>query len=468
LFALLAGGLGCRETGYVLTATRADAGDSDATVFNDMGVTPGGCDSYVPGRELALCAASYLGGAGEDRADGVALDPNGNVLIAARLSEAPFGLTPTELGDGQAGVLRLSPTGRAPLSWTQVASRIRDLSVGGDEARIALATEDGVAALDADARELLWRFDVEGGALRVDSGADGSVAALLADGTVNLLTADGAPRVAFGVDADAVHDIALDTATDSIFVAGARQDAGGCEGTSPMLRSYGFNGRVQWRRFDFSDADGHCDAAEGVRVTLGRDGLLYYAGQSTGPDSAHGRDPQDATVPGPIVGGDAYARPDATDGPVGFVARFDPGSGQMDRGQWLVPRDGDRGQRLLIQGLDAGAGGHVFVSGEAGCCIEGRDELRLSGQRPGAYDGGDLFVAVLSPDLQQRMSWFTLTGERGSAASASGVAVGSRFAAVVANQPSSQGALITAAALSPEPAGETEAYVAIWPAPAAQ
>jgi hypothetical protein len=462
---LLDGAWGCRETGFVLTALRSDAGSADATVFNDMGVTPGGCDQYTPGSELGLCAATYLGGAGEDRTDGVAFDADGNVLIAARLSEPPFGLSPRELGDGQAGVLRLYPTGRAPLSWTQVASRIRDLSVGGDPAQIALATEDGVAVLDANARELLWRFDVEGGALRVDSGTDGSVVALLPDGTVNLLGADGAPLVAFGVEAERVLDVALDTATDSVFVVGARLDADGCDGPTPMLRSYGFNGRVQWRRFDFADADGHCDDAEGVRVTVGRDGLLYYAGQSGGPDSAHGRDPQDATVPGPIVGGDVYASPEAADGPVGFVARFDPGSGQMDRGQWLVPRDGERGQRLLITGLDADAGGHVFVSGEAGCCIEQRDALRLSGQRPGDYDGGDLFVAVLSPDLEQRLSWFTLSGSPGSAATASGVAVGGRFAAVVANQPGSDGALITTAALAPEPAGETEGYVAIWPAP---
>ncbi|MDD9933213.1 MAG: hypothetical protein OXT09_06405 [Myxococcales bacterium] len=457
----------CTERGFVLSLQGDHgAGDNsaDAGAFYDMGVAPGGCDTFTPGDRFGLCSASYLGGAGEDRADGVTFDRDGNLLVAARLSETPFGLSEQRLGAGEAGVLRLSPTGRAALSWTPLASRIRDMAVGGSDGRIALATEDGVSVLDSEARELLWMREEEGGVERVDVGGDGSVATLLVDGTIVLLTPDGSPRTAFRVVADRVEDLTLDTDSDLIHVAGGRA-AEGCPGLMPFLRAYSQGGREQWRRFDFADADGHCDSAWGRRVTIGADGQLYYAGQNEGEDTPHLRDPQDVSVPAAVAGGDAYGAPEGATEPFAFVARFDPSTGEMDRAQVLITRDGERGGRVRINAIDADEQGHIFLAGEAGCCIDRRDELRVGGVRPGEFDQSDIFVAVLSPDLDEREAWVTFTGQAGSNALATGVAVGGRFAAVVGNQPEPGPGLITLAALAPEPLGSSDAFVAVWPAP---
>lgn len=468
--ALLPLALACQDAGLVLAA---QDGASPAVSFDggvgfvDMGGGGPNCYRFAAGPEFALCTATYIGEDGPDQAVAVGIGADGEVVVAGNFATLPFDIPePGDAGDRSGALLRFDSTGTRSLGAARVDARIWDMAVQQASAqRIAIATEAGVAVYDDNGAEQTWSFELPVGAERVTIGETGTVAALDGEGVIHLFNAAGSPIAAFAVDAPTVADIAIDDQRDLVFAVGSRGASGACDGPLPFLRAYDFTSRLAWRAYDFEDPGAECAPSQGDRIELGRDGMLYYAGHNRGGDSVHLKDPSDVDVLAPISSYDEYTRGSGVVTEThGFVARFNPETGEVLGGQALLPRDGETGGRLAIHAIDADARGHVYLAGESACCIDARDAISVGGQMPGPYDDGDMFVAILAPDFSERLSWVTWTGPDGVSGVASGIAVGERFAAVVANQRYSVSPMITHAALQAAPKDATDAFLSVWPA----
>lgn len=457
----------CMDDGFVLTQ-KIPGMDGSTAMDGATDASSPSCAQYTPGVALTVCTAGYLGGTGENRPTAVAITPAGSIVVAGTFSDDGFrGERTTLPGGTTGGVLVLSSEGRAIRASTRIGTAVYDMAVNDVTGDVAVGGDFGVALLSADAKEEHWRASIEGGAIRVDIGHEGTVAALTADGTVRLFDRAGDVLLTMPTTDATVSDIAVDDASGLFFLVGANQPGGSCTGSMPFLRGYGVDGEVRFRNYDFPDAEGQCASSRGVRVAMGRDGKLYYAGENHGGNTVHLRDPQDLASPARLVSYDTYT---AGHHPAireyTFVARFEPATGEMELGQVLLPRDDDgTGGMLFVHTIAADEHGNVYVGGRATCCLARRDELRISGIAPGTYRAGDNSLAILSPDFRERLTWTTFTLDNESPATTVAVAVGRGLAAMLADQPAGAGRLITVDAIASDPPGTSQAFLATFRAP---
>lgn len=466
---------GAAETG----GTEAGGTTSAGTTSDDSGPAPIDCGAFTPGPDFHVCTATYLGGAGADAAGGLDFAPDGTLVVGGGFPGHAFGATPTVIGDGDGAVVRMASDGRTVLSVTRLAAAVQDLAVAAD-GTIAVVGEFGAARLAADGSAALWSAALPG-ARRVAVGVDGTVAALH-DAAVAVFAADGAALGEFAVAGTAVHDIAVDGVSHSVFATGYRQsDQGACQQyKSTFIRSYGYDGAVQWVNYDWDgeDVDDTEDCADstGFGLAIGRDGKLYYAAKSDGGNTVHRKQPRDLTADAPNVATDPYDTPYGLKGAnaVGYYARFDPATGAHEGGQFLVSRKAGPGEDPAAAEANAAppdqatalADGTIVVVGNAAYLLEGHDDKSIDGVPLGAYTAYEPYVLIVSPDFQQRLAWtaFTAAGP----GSSRGVAVGPDRAAALFGQSAedvAKGPLITVDALQPSPGGDAEAWLTVFPAP---
>jgi hypothetical protein len=312
-------------------------------------------------------------------------------------------------------------------------------------------------------------------------GSDGTIAALH-DKTVAVFAADGAALGEFDVAGTTIHDIAVDGASQSVFATGYRQsDQGACQQyKSTFIRSYGYDGAVQWVNYDWDgeDVDDTEDCADstGFGVAIGRDGKLYYAAKSDGGNTVHRKQPRDLNADAPNVATDPYDTPYGLKGAnaVGYYARFDPATGAHEGGQFLVSRKAGPDEDPAAAEANAAppdkatalADGTMVVVGNAAYLLAGHDDKSIDGVPLGAYTAYEPYVLIVSADFQQRLAWtaFTAAGPGASRA----VAVGPDRAAALFEQSAEdagKGPLITVDALQPAPGGDAEAWLAVFPTP---
>ena len=165
-----------------------------------------------------------------DSVTGVRIQADGALALSANLSGGPvFDSLKTEAGGI---VIRTNPEGNKVLSALRVGSKIRDLAIDGQE-NIVVATEDqGVLKLDPTGSKVLWKFDTEGPACRVDAGADGTIAALrysnpdqdtkTGSGQIYVISADGKKIGQFGGHRETT-DLCIDTKSKTVVHIGWRQ-----------------------------------------------------------------------------------------------------------------------------------------------------------------------------------------------------------------------------------------------------
>jgi hypothetical protein len=435
---------------------------------------------FAAGDDLSVCTATYLGGPGVDFASAVDIAPDGSVLVGGAFDSYDLGQKPINLMGGGAGaVLRLDGSGRTITSLSRIGGGVSDLEVDRQSGKIAVSGDFGVALLDAAATKVLWNVSLGGSATKVAVGSDGTVAAL-AGKTITVLDASGATVGTIDVQsATSVNDIAVDGASKSVLTTGYRQDDGGAcsQYKSTFVRGYAYTGAMKWKDYDWTHNDvgasGDCADSQGLSLAMGRDGKLYYAGKSDGGNTVHQKDPRDLSKQAPNVSADQYNTPYGFKGAnaIGYYARFDPATGTIDKGQFVVARKGAdasaEGNACVPSAITADEKGNVYVVGDSAYEIQNHDQKKIGGISVGPYTAYEAFLLVLSPDLSQRLAWtvFTASGP----ADATGIAAANGSGALVAEQSGAQltkGTLITTSALQKAPGGgDGEGYLVVFPTP---
>jgi len=280
-----------------------------------------------------------------------------------------------------------------------------------------------------------------------------------------------------------ITDIAIDDASKTVFATGFKQDDGApCTQLQiPFIRAHGFDGTSKWKAYDWNKAEvggvNECADSRGYGLAMGRDGKLYYAGESHGGNTVHRRMPQNIGEMAPVVKSDAYNDPYNLNGaaPIGFYARLDPATGAIEQGQFLCTRLGTgKGNAARPRAIAADEKGTVFVAGASACCIENGDTKTVNGSPAmPAYAGGG-FVLVVSPDFKQRLAWTAFNGDKGSGANGISIAAGQVSAALLFRQqidPAKQMStidipLLTFDAVQSSPGGgESDGHLVVFPTP---
>jgi hypothetical protein len=422
-----------------------------------------------------VCAATFLGGSGANHLGSVDVAPDGTLVVAGAVEGSNLGVTPTTLMGGTTGaVVRLNSTGTKVLSMSAIGTLVSGLQVDRVDGKIAVAGDFGVALLDAVAGSILWSKAISGGASVVSIGDDGTIAALSGN-TVSVFSEVGMPLGTISIPATSTNGVAVDGADQSVIVTGYRQDNGGAcsEYKSTFILAYAYaGGSPKWTDYawthDQVGAAGQCADTTGFVVTMGRDGKLYYAAKSDGGDTVHQNDPRDLSKPAPNVATDAYNQPYGLSGAnaIGYYARFDPATGLIERGQFVLSRNGSAGNAAVPSAIAADEKGDVFIAGNAAYEIDNRSSDQINGHDAGNYAAYDVFGLIVSPDFTQRLTWTVFNG--GGPGTATAVVAGKGIAALGAEQTSAEyagGALITVNALQPSPQGASDGYLAVWPAP---
>ncbi|WP_027482422.1 Ig-like domain-containing protein [Deinococcus pimensis] len=390
--------------------------------------------------DLPVTTAGYLGGAGGDDVRGADIASDGTIVLGGRFERTDLGVTPTYLlGGGEGAVARLSGDGKRVLSLTRLGGIIYDLEIDRTSGRIAVIGDFGFALLSADAKNVIWSvrefgLDAE---RRVAVAGDGTVVTLV-NGTpggrlVRAYDAQGG-KLGERVFTDSfVMDVAVDPVSRSVFVAGYNNKVLPQDNSLPgapvqvaFLRSFPYDlSAAKWRNWDYSGGDLNGQEADtrGYRISLGRDGMLYFLGENAGGNTifrwderspigtlGDGRRGLIETDCACWVAYDEYSLPyNAGAAHFGYFARIDPASGNVLKGQFAVPRlPNTRSNAFRVRAIAADEGGRVYVGGVSAYTFPNRTGKSVGGQARSAYGGGDLVMLIVSPDFGTRIAWHAM------------------------------------------------------------
>ncbi|MEC4852562.1 MAG: DUF4347 domain-containing protein, partial [Jaaginema sp. PMC 1079.18] len=407
---------------------------------------------------LQVNSASYLGGTGNDAAAAVEIAPNNTVLMAGTISN-------------QGQITRLDGSGQNILAIYTVGSNIADMDVNRVNGNITVIGDSGVTTLKSDGT-VFWSASLTGakGTRRVAVAQDGTVAVLESNNSysnqVTVFGANGTQLGSFSLNsAKSVDDIAIDSQTQSVFVAGFRQVASDLQ--LPLFNSYSYIGNAKWSNYDFSatEAKNKGDTADtrGLRVAMGRDGMLYYAGSLDGGTNVYRRNSQDINQNATYnVNIDDYTNTSNTSaGKYGYFARVNPTTGETLKGQYVVNRlSSGKGNSFSINAITASETGEVFIGGSSAATVKHRDSLQINGNTIGNYTMGEGAVIAVSSDFSNRELVAVWAGSGTVAASGiNGVAAANGLRAIASTV---SGSMITVNAIQSAIAGGKDAYLSVW------
>ncbi|MGH2354834.1 MAG: hypothetical protein ACRDJN_24765 [Chloroflexota bacterium] len=416
---------------------------------------------------LEVTTATYLGGAGAQAA-AVDVAPDGGVIfggvwpraratggdpstghLAGQMADSGYasGLeTVSLLGGGDGVVVRVAagppsgmgsatptpatphgaeavgvtaPTAPVVLSVTRIGASVDDLKVNAGGA-IAACGDFGVAVLDPTASAVLWADD-PGPVRRCAFGDDGTVAAL-AGHSVYVYGSGGGMLGNWSAGVSHHNDVAIDSGRNAVITTGYtnRRTARGLRVQVAFLRAWSYSGVLRWSNYDVPADQLWPLVADtrGVRVSMGRDGKLYFAGESAGGDSIFSRSPAEPGA-GAALSDEQLARTDAFTIPyntrsnhITWFGRYDPADGTLERGQFLLARldSGDRrGNTIRPRAIMADETGRVYLAGVTTSSIHNRDDQSIAGTQVGPYTGSEAFVLVVQPDFRERVVWTPFT-----------------------------------------------------------
>ncbi len=443
---------------------------------------PRDCPPFAAGNNLAVCTATYLTGAGEDKAGGVAIANDGAILYVGTLAEAYPGAKNVDLPGGKAGLLRLTADGRQVQSVARLGAAASDVDVAPRSGHMVVAGDFGVQVLNptGDGSLFTWK---EMPTERVAAGSDGTFVAL-SGRTIVVLDSRGVQKSRFEVSTNReVTDIAIDGQNQLIFATGFKQDDGApCTQLQiPFVRAYDYAGTLKWKGYDWTrtEVGSECADSRGIALALGADGQLYYVGESHGGNTVHRRMPRDIAAFAPNVKTDGYNDAYNMNGaaPVGYVARLLPATGDIAAGQIFLTRlNNGKGNAARPNAVAANEAGIVLIGGSAACCIENATMRTVNGQAAmpaGTYAGGG-FALILQADFKQRLTWTTWNGAKGGGATPVGVAArGGAMAIGLQHAPTkdsvslevSEAPLIVDRALFVKGGGTSDAFLSVWKSP---
>ncbi|WP_143131386.1 SBBP repeat-containing protein [Noviherbaspirillum humi] len=424
---------GGNASGSPFAAANTPGGMATTSPIATTGYTPsagqGGTAAAVPATgcpgtlsppsnasSLNTRAATYLGMGAQDEANAVEIDTNCSLLVGGRFTGTDFARTAVDLiGGGTGGaVLRLNASGTTVLAVIRVGGLVSDLALRRANGDMAIASDAGVVVAGADGKTVRWKHTSGGAAQRVAIAEDGHAAALFGK-TLRVFDPQGQLKFERAFGDSAVNDVAIDSASGLVFVTGfAQRNGAPCSQLQvAWIRSYTLAGAAAWKAWDWSKdeagAGSNCADTRGLRVAMGRDGKLYFAGESAGGNTIYRWLPTDLSKPAPNVANDSYnTEYNTASNHITYFARLNPATGTPEKGQLLLTRLGSgKGNSIFPRGLAADEAGNVYVAGNAAYAIANRTSLSINGKTLAAYAGGDPFVLVVSPDFATRRLWIT-------------------------------------------------------------
>ena len=209
------------------------------------------------------------------------------------------------------------------------------------------------------------------------------------------------------------------------------------------LEAFDFKGEVAWSLFSDRPEAIKQNVADTrlYRVTLGRDGYLYIAGESAGTATIFRWRGQ------PLTEGESYGSADPfvtqidaysqlyNSGPahLAYYARVNPTKGDLVTSQLSFPRRADTKSNTMKIGDIAGAAdGRLYMGNGAGNGIPNRDKLTINGKRIGEYEGRDRSWMSVAPNFKTRNFW-TVLADKGGKGVVQGVDAGYGYSAALSN-----------------------------------
>lgn len=437
---------------------------------------------------LVVCSATYLGSNTNDSGVAVEITPSDKVVIAANIPGNNFGKTPinlkagssTTLG-GNGAVIMTDYTGKTVISVTRLGNNLYDLDVNRSLGQIAVVGDFGLAVLNPQGTQVLWsKTPTQLGnssmsnTARVTVGNNGNIA-VLSGNKVTIFKPDGnliATNSQFSISGTVVNDITLHDASNSLIATGYTQkDGGSCTPVQvAFLRSYSYTGSIKWTNYDWSNSSDiykikkQCADTRGIRVTIGRDNKLYFAGESAGGNTIYSQNPRDLNN-APNVKFDQYNDPyNTSSNHITYYGKFDPATGIMSMGQFALSRlSTGAGNTIRPNAITADEKGNIYITGVSAAFSANRNSQSISSKFVGNYVGGDGFLLVVSPDFKTRKIWTTWTGTNTSTSLQTtllGVAAGQNIAAIIGT---SNGNMITVNPFQGTNPGGLNAFFSVFP-----
>jgi hypothetical protein len=292
----------------------------------------------------------------------------------------------------------------------------------------------GLVRLSANLHSVLWSKTGLGAVARVALGDDGTAAALFGK-TLRIFDAQGNELANRTFGDSEVNDVAIDAS--GVYVTGfAQRDGGPCTQLQvAWVRAYTRAGAERWKAWDWTHAEAaatgsSCADSRGLRIAIGRDGGLYFAGESAGGNTIYRYQSRSLAESAPNVSTDAYnSAYNTASNHITYIAKLDPADGPVQTGQLILARlSTTKGNTIRPRAITADEQGRVYVAGVSACCTQNRSALVFNGVTMADYAGSDPFVLVLSPDLHTRHLWFSAAN--GGKGEALGVAASRGFAAL--------------------------------------
>lgn len=398
-------------------------------------------------QQLNSEAATYLGSGTADSVNAVEIAADCSVLVAGKLGALAGVSAPQPLVQGVASstglLVEAIYEGRAIRRQRNFGTVINDLSTNATR-DVLIGGDAGLVRLGANLQTVLWSKTSLGAATRVALANDGTAAALFGK-TLRVFDAQGNELGSRSFGDSAVNDVAIDGST--VYVTGlAQRDGGACSQLQvAWVRAYPRNavgGAERWKAWDWTHAqaagtDSSCADTRGIRVAIGNDGGLYFAGESAGGNTIYRFQSVNLATAAPNVSTDPYnSAYNTASNHITYIAKLDPSTGAVQKGQLVLARlSSTKGNTIRPTAITADAQGRVYVAGVSACCLQNRDTFVFNGATLAAYAGGDPFVLVLSSDLRTRYLWFSAAnggkGEAQGIATFGGLtALGSRADAV--------------------------------------
>lgn len=486
---------GCGGSGSNDTSTPATSGGSGG---GSGGGAPSPTPSPAPGPQQNFCTglgtpaadsssatlafAGYLGGGASDALNVVQVAGDCAVYAGGQLS-GPVAGAPRLIGStpetGTGVLVRTNPGTGAVLSAVRFGTVINDAHVRRSNGDIAIASDQGLALLSSNLAQTKW---VKSGQFtRVSIAADGTVAALegAAGKRLMVFAADGALLFERSFGDSQVNDVAVRSGSAPaelrVMVTGmAQRDGGGCKELQvAWIRTFGADSQLAWRAYDWSHAqafgrNSSCADSRGLRIDVGQDGNLYFAGESAGGNSIFRYDSRDLAAAAPNVGSDAYNQAyNTAANHITYFARLDPSNGALKAGSFLLSRlSSSRGNTIRPRAITADAAGNTYVGGITFASIQNRQSIRLNGQQLADYAGGEPWLLVVGPDLRQRKLWITFAN--GGQGETLGIDVANGVVAVAAQsdgKSAATGKAMFTTSASATYAGAKAGYLAVLPTP---
>ena len=323
-----------------------------------------------------------------------------------------------------------------------------DSAAAGDGV-LAIATENKVVRLNAANGEVLSEIALEG-VSRVAVSPDGFVGAI-ANKIVYLYGADNAEIFSKFRDYTEVTDVEVRSCGDAqlVYVTSFRNSSfvDFENKRNPVqiarLEALNFEGGVQWSLFSDPSETIKQNVADTrlYRVTLGRDGYLYTAGESAGTATIFRWRGQ------PMTEDEQYGKTDpfltqidvhsqlhnSGSAHLPYYARVHPIKGEIVTSQMSFPRLSNTKANAMRLGDIAGASnGRLYFGGAASASIFNRENLTLNGVPTGGYAGQDAAWMSVASDFQDRNFWTVLSAEGGKGI-VQGVDAGYGYSAALSN-----------------------------------